>query len=557
MSGLQKVSHPDFDSHVQQFQQAVKDCQTLYLSSAKLCIEQYSSFLPDSPQSFLQLMDDLHKGLLIKIYVTIVEADERWSQNEKKLGRVLFDHVWPGGVPGGKLREAAAHVFREAQSLKWYSLLRPFDQIAPLKDRFGDLETVVIRLANLVAKADGELHATEAASMQQIQDEINKHFRESALTDTERKPADTPQSTQAVQIMQRETQQLREDYEIQSEVAVQVEQKTQEEKLQEALERLDTLIGLEQVKHEIRTLTNFLTMQQQRVAAGLPTTNLSLHLVFGGNPGTGKTTVARIVGQIYGSMGILEKGHLIETDRSGLVAEYAGQTGPKANQKIDEALDGVLFVDEAYSLVAESGDDPYGKEAIQALLKRMEDDRERLVVVLAGYPSEMESLLRTNPGLSSRFNTKLTFEDYTPAELGHIFGSMCEANHYVLPSETRARLLLGFRGLYDDRDEHFGNGRLVRNLFENAIRRLANRIAGVAPLTKELLTTIRPEDLQIDELPADFWQPLDAGQVQFEIVCEGCGDSTEVPSKYLGRKVRCKKCETRFVAAWGNPCVEA
>ena len=547
------MTHPNFDSHIEQFQQAVKACQRLYLSSAKLCIEQYASFLPDSPESFLQLMDDLHKGLLIKIYVTIVEADERWSQNEKRLGRVLFDHIWPGGVPGDKLREAAAHVFREAQTLKWYSLLRPFDQIAPLKDRFGELETVVIRLANLVAKADGELHASEAASMQQIQDEINKHFRASPLTETERKRGDTPQSAQAVQMMQQETQQLREDYEIQSEVAVQLDEKTQEEKLQEAMQRLETLIGLAQVKDEIRTLTNFLKMQQQRTAAGLPTTNLSLHLVFGGNPGTGKTTVARIVGQIYGSMGILQKGHLIETDRSGLVAEYAGQTGPKANQKIDEALDGVLFVDEAYSLVAESGDDPYGREAVQALLKRMEDDRERLVVVLAGYPAEMESLLRTNPGLSSRFNTKLTFEDYAPSELGHIFGSMCETNHYVLPSQTRARLLLGFQGLYDDRDEHFGNGRLVRNLFENAIRRLANRIAGIAPLTKELLTTIQPDDVQIDELPAEFWQPLENGEVLFAIRCEGCGETTEAPPKYLGRKVRCKRCQTKFVAAWGDP----
>jgi hypothetical protein len=244
---------------------------------------------------------------------------------------------------------------------------------------------------------------------------------------------------------------------------------------------------------------------------------------------------------------------LIETDRSGLVAEYAGQTAPKANKKIDEALDGVLFVDEAYSLVAESGDDPFGKEAIQALLKRMEDDRDRLVVVLAGYPSEMESLLRTNPGLSSRFNTKLTFEDYAPSELGHIFGSMCEVNHYVVPSETRARLLLGFRGLYDMRDEHFGNGRLVRNLFENAIRRLANRIANVAPLTKELLTTLQPEDVQIDELPAEFWQPLEEGTLQFSIRCQGCGETTEAPPKYLGRKVRCKRCQTKFVAAWGDP----
>ena len=200
-----------------------------------------------------------------------------------------------------------------------------------------------------------------------------------------------------------------------------------------------------------------------------------------------------------------------------------------------------------------NGGRSYGREAVQALLKRMEDDRERLVVVLAGYPSEMESLLRTNPGLSSRFNTKLTFEDYAPSELGHIFGSMCDVNHYVLPAKTRARLLLGFRGLYDDRDEHFGNGRLVRNLFENAIRRLANRIAGVAPLTKELLTRIQPEDVQIDELPPEYWQPLEDGSLRFTIRCEGCGETTEVPPKYLGRKVRCKRCEAKFVAAWGDP----
>src|SRR5262245_17493858 len=136
-------------------------------------------------------------------------------------------------------------------------------------------------------------------------------------------------------------------------------------------------------------------------------------MVFNGNPGTGKTTVARIVGKIFGAMGVLKKGQLIETDRSGLVAEYAGQTGPKTHKKIDEALDGVLFIDEAYTLIASDGEDPYGHEAVQTLLKRMEDDRERLVVILAGYPMEMAILLRSNPGLSSRFSRQLDFLDYT------------------------------------------------------------------------------------------------------------------------------------------------
>jgi SpoVK/Ycf46/Vps4 family AAA+-type ATPase len=422
-----------------------------------------------------------------------------------------------------------------------------------LKDRHGSLETIVTRLANLVAKADGAMHDGELARLQSIQQELRMHLGEISLTSTERQRPSAPESKQAVQIMLQETQELREQYDFQSEVAVDTKQQSQEEKLTEALVRLDALIGLQQVKHEIRTLTNFLRMQQQRREAGLPTTTLSLHLVFGGNPGTGKTTVARIVGQIYGAMGVLRQGHLIETDRSGLVAEYAGQTGPKTNKKIDEALDGVLFIDEAYSLVAESGDDPYGREAVQALLKRMEDNRERLVVVLAGYPQDMERLLKSNPGLSSRFNTKLTFEDYTPGELGRIFGKLCESNHYVVPAATQVRLLLGFQWLHAHRDEHFGNGRLVRNLFESSIRRLANRIAGVTPLSKELLTTLHESDVALDEIPGSYWNELDHERVQFSITCQGCQDVTQVPSNFLGRKVRCKKCDTRFVAEWGEP----
>ena len=211
----------------------------------------------------------------------------------------------------------------------------------------------------------------------------------------------------------------------------------------------------------------------------LPQTNLSLHIVFHGNPGTGKTTVARIIARVYAAMAILDKGQLIETDRAGLVAEYAGQTAVKTNKKIDEAIDGVLFVDEAYSLVAEGGDDPYGHEAVQALLKRMEDDRARLVVILAGYPANMARLLGSNPGLSSRFSRHLTFADYTPAELGQIFHRMCMKNQYVVPPAARAKLLLGLQWLYDHRDEHFGNGRTVRNLSALSIRRLPNRIAHI------------------------------------------------------------------------------
>ncbi|MCA9123043.1 MAG: AAA family ATPase [Planctomycetaceae bacterium] len=547
------MTNPNFDSLLDQFQQAIQDCQQLYLSSAKLCIQQCPNFLPGTPESFVQLMDDLHKGLLIKVYVTVVEADQRWSQEEKRFGRVLFDHIWPGGVPGGQLRDAAAHVFREAKSLNWSSLVRPFAQMQPLHERGHQLVTIVVRLANLVAKADGAPKPGELARLQEIQQELTSYLQPEVSTARTRPRTNMPQSAQAVQTMQQETKQLREQYDIHSEIEVIGEQKSQEEHLAEVMEQLDAMIGLNQVKHEIRTLTNFLRMQRQREVQGLPTTNLSLHLVFGGNPGTGKTTVARIVGQLYGSMGVLSKGHLVETDRSGLVAEYAGQTGPKTNQKVDEALDGVLFVDEAYSLVAESGDDPYGREAVQTLLKRMEDNRDRLVVVLAGYPEEMDRLIRSNPGLSSRFNTKLTFEDYTAGSLGRIFGGMCKANHYVVTPEAQGRLLLGFQWLYDHRDEHFGNGRLVRNVFENAIRRLANRIAGIPTLTREVLTTIEAEDLVLEGVPHEHWERLKNGTVQFSITCQGCDETTQVPGQYLGRKVRCKRCSARFVAEWGEP----
>jgi SpoVK/Ycf46/Vps4 family AAA+-type ATPase len=271
----------------------------------------------------------------------------------------------------------------------------------------------------------------------------------------------------------------------------------QAKKLEAALAELDALVGLDVIKREVRALINYLRLQRERQRLGLPATSLSLHMVFGGNPGTGKTTVARIVGRIFGALGILKRGHLIETDRSGLVAEYVGQTGPKTNKKIDEALDGILFIDEAYSLVAEDGDDPFGAEAVQTLLKRSEDNRDRLVVILAGYTGPISRLLHSNPGLSSRFARRLDFPDYTADELCSILEMLCGQNHYTLDDAARHKAAAGFERAVASRDEHFGNGRLVRNVFEDAIRRMANRIAEIVPLTHEILTTLEAEDFEL------------------------------------------------------------
>ena len=266
------------------------------------------------------------------------------------------------------------------------------------------------------------------------------------------------------------------------------------EKLEDVLAELDELIGIESIKKEVRGLVNFLKVQEHRKAAGLPEDKLSMHMVFEGNPGTGKTTVARILARVFAAIGVLEKGHLIETDRSGLVAEFVGQTAPKANAIIDSALGGVLFIDEAYSLVGDEKDS-FGAEAMQILLKRAEDDRDQLIVILAGYCKPMKRLLQTNPGLSSRFSRSFNFVDYSADELVDIFQILAHKNHYIITTGVRNRLIEIANDAIKSKDEHFGNGRLMRNVFEGAIRRLADRVVDVAELTPELLTTFEISDL--------------------------------------------------------------
>ena len=225
---------------------------------------------------------------------------------------------------------------------------------------------------------------------------------------------------------------------------------------------LDELIGLEDVKEEVRSLANFVKVQKMRQEKGLKTPKMSYHLVFTGSPGTGKTTVARIVARIYKDLGILKRGHTVETDRSGLVAEYMGQTAIKTNALVDSALNGVLFIDEAYALVPDasySGGD-YGQEAISTLLKRMEDDRDRLVVIIAGYPKEMQRFIDSNPGLKSRFNRYINFPDYTAEELYRIYLMYAKKNEYTLNQEAGVYLRERLEDVVEHKTRNFGISRM-------------------------------------------------------------------------------------------------
>jgi SpoVK/Ycf46/Vps4 family AAA+-type ATPase len=260
------------------------------------------------------------------------------------------------------------------------------------------------------------------------------------------------------------------------------------------MRELEKMVGLGAVKTEVEKLANLVRIQQAREQQGIKSVKVSYHCVFTGNPGTGKTTVARIVAGIYKDLGVLKKGHLVETDRAGLVGEYVGQTGPKTNKVIDSALDGVLFIDEAYSLVG-GGEKDYGKEAIATLLKRMEDDRSRLVVILAGYSENMKRFIDSNPGLQSRFNRYIEFPDYEAADLVEIFKRFAKTSQYRLGEGTEEVL----RGVMEEavahKDGQFGNGRFARNVFEKTIERQATRLASVGNLTKAALEELLPEDV--------------------------------------------------------------
>ncbi len=274
------------------------------------------------------------------------------------------------------------------------------------------------------------------------------------------------------------------------------EQSPDKPDLETSLQKLDELVGLEKIKTSVRSLINLVKVRKLREEAGLAVPPISLHMVFMGNPGTGKTTVARILSELFAAIGVLSKGHLTEVDRSGLVAGFVGQTAIKTSEVIQKSLGGILFIDEAYALVSGDGTNDFGHEAVETILKAMEDNRDDFIVIVAGYDELMDKFISSNPGLQSRFNRYFFFEDYVTDELVTIFDLICKKNEYVLTDEAREFADSYFSLLYETRDDNFGNARDVRNFFEDVVSVHSDRVSALDKPTRDDLMMFTKDDLQ-------------------------------------------------------------
>ena len=444
-----------------------------------------------------------------------IECDVEWLHEEQKKKAVVRENITLAVSNSAKLKSSSKE--RVKKKVKKENIKKEVIKEKDIKENYDvEDERKYLNDEDTNEKDINENHDSEKSEEIKINKhpgsedakgiDINKHPDSKATKEINVKYAGDEEKQRkleefrqrTIEHQKREEEQAREQFQIvkkRLKDRERAEREEHERRIKELMDELNSLVGLKEVKEEVQSLINLIKIRKLREKMDMPTMEMTYHMVFTGSPGTGKTTVARIVGKIYKELGILSDGKMIETDRSGLVAGYVGQTAIKVHEIVEEAIGGVLFIDEAYSLVNPNVPNDFGMEAVDTLVKLMEDHRDNLVIIVAGYTEEMKTFLKSNSGLISRFNKFIDFPDYSREELVDIMDKMAEKTGLTIESDARSKVMDVLNGMSDNELNNFGNARGIRNLFEKLVTNQANRLVTIKEPTREQLMTIVADDV--------------------------------------------------------------